>query len=297
MNTAMKKIRVGLYGGIGRTPLRAEVISCDHCESCDLYKRGYCLRVTRPFADTNCKYGTRSCITGYTTRSYKYHEFESKWKADEAYGVNIDRPSSTVVAEIGDYVYLGISFVAVTEAKDKPDPYDTVVVGASGTKYIVWQPLIKSSGGFVLKQDIEDISERGLLYQLFRFIPTALFGGDKIKDYQEKVLPDFVIALKRGMPDLAKRFFKAWPKLDYSPNYIGKKAYINTLPQGIEIKDHLNNIYKLEGDELICDNYHNAFMPFDAESGKIRIKLTGKETYEIKSNDEIGPDTKIVGVD
>ena len=297
MNTNMKKIRVGLYGGGRTTPLRAEVISCDHCESCDLYKRGYCLRVTAPFVDTNCKYGNTSRINGYTTRSYKYYTFEEKWKADEAYSSNISRPSSMVVAEVGDYIYLGIRFVAIVEDKDASSLYDTVVVGQSGTEYKFWQPMFKSGGGFVLKQDLEDLSERGLLYQLFRFVPTTLFGGNEIKDYKEKVLPDFVMALKRGMPDLAKRFFEAWPKLDYSPNYVGKRVYINTLPQGIEIKDHHNNIFKLEGDELICNDYRNAFMPFDTESGRIRVKLTGEEIYEIRNNDEVGPNTKFVGVD
>ena len=297
MNATMKKIRVGLYGGVGKTPLRAEVISCDHCESCGLYKRGYCLRVTAPFTNASCKYGKTSKDVGYTTRSYKYHEFESKWKADEAYNANIRRPSSAVVAEIGDYVYLGISFVSVAEVNDDSPLYDHVVVGASGARYNLWQPLFGSEGGFVLKQDAEDISKQGMLYQLFKFTPRTLFESAEIESYRKEALPDFAMALKRGMPDLAKRFFDAWPEFDYSPNYVGKKAYISTLPQGIEIKDRSNNLFRLEGDELVCDDYRSAFLPFGARSGSVRIKLTGKETYEIKSNGEVGPGTKIAGVD
>lgn len=293
----MKKIKVGLYGGIGKVPLRAEVITCDHCESCDLYKKGYCLRVTAPFADTNCKYGVTSRVTGYTTRSYKYHEFESKWKADEAYGAKLDRPSSTVVAEIGDYVYLGISFVAVTEVKDSSPLYDHIIVGPGGTRYNLWQPLFGSRGGFVQKQDLEDLSNQGILYQLFKFVPRTFFENAKIESYKKETLPDFAMALKRGMPDLAKRFFEAWPEFDYSPNYIGKKAYISTLPKGLKIKDHNNNEFVIGDGEITCESYHSAFLPFNAKESSIKIKLNGSETYEIKSNDEVGPDTKIVGVD
>lgn len=292
-----KKIKVGLYGGIGRVPLRAEVITCDHCESCDLYKKGYCLRVTAPFASTNCKYGHLAKAQGYTERSYKYHAFEARWKADEAYGAKLKRPSGAIIANVGDYVYISVPFVCVDEITKDHRDYYAAIECASGKAYLVHQPFFSNNGGFILKEDIEDLSKNGLLYRIFNYVPRTLFENAKIENYQSRALPDFVMAFKRNLPELAERFFKAWPDFDYSPNYVGKKVYVNTLPKGIKIKDLNGNEYIIGDGVLTCEKYQSAFLPFDAKECEMTIKLDGSEIYEIKDNSEVGPDTKIVGID
>ena len=299
----MKKLRTALYGGVGTTRQRAETILCDHCDECSLYKKGCCLRVTSPFAFTNCIYGETKNEYGYVRKSLRYLAFENKIRADDAYANKLSRPASPTVAEIGDYIFVNSQFFDITEVNLQDghthvlNADDRYVSCESGRTYKISQACFSQGVGFVYKEDFEDLRKNGILYKILTSCPYSLFEHEKIEGYQREVVPDLVLALKKAMPKFAKRFFERWPTLDKTPNFVGKKAYVATMPQGSVIKDSAGNRFVLQSDELVCDRYKNPFLPFKAMESELRIKLTGDEVYEIKDNSEVDADTKIVGID
>lgn len=291
------KINVNLYGsGERKYPVRAEIICCDKCSECSLYAKKQCLRVTSSFAFTDCKYGKVSRVQGFTKYAGKYSKFISEWKNDRFYD-NLKRPIAPIIATMGDYVYLNTGYYEIEETKKEYEYCSDgfYVVVPSGRKYRVEVPFFGSPVGFVHKEDFIDLSDKGILHQLLTSKPKTVFEREEITAYQEKVVPDLVFHLKRCLPIFAKEFFDKYPELDKEPNYVGKKAYINTLQQNTIIEEY-GCKYKLVGNKLICEDYHQSFPPFRAKKMKLEIELDGTEICKITDNNQVGSETKIVGI-
>lgn len=56
-------------------------------------------------------------------------------------------------------------------------------------------------------------------------------------------------------------------------------------------KDINGNIFRFEGNELVCDCYKSAFAPFRAKQVKLRIELTDEMQVEITDNAQITENT------
>ena len=293
----LEKINVSLYGSGDRgCPLRAEIISCDHCDSCSFYKNNTCLKVTSAFASTKCIYGQLSKVKGYTKYASKYSDFKWKYKEDAMYD-KLERPAShNVLGVIGDYVYINLHTVEIRERRPDDRGWDFRFFKLpSGLEVALHVPFGGCDPSFILKTDLEDLSKDGLLYRLFVETPLTIFDRTPIRSYQAETLPYLAECLRKHLPELATKFFKLYPDFDYKINYVGRKAYINTLPIGTVIKDcHSNKFTLVDLDTLVCEEYSSAFIPFDIRKGYLKLKLTGKETIEIESNDQVGENTKFI---
>jgi len=293
----MEKINVSLYGSGDRgCPLRAEIISCDHCGSCSFYKNHTCLKVTSAFASTKCIYGQLNKVKGYTKYASKYSDFKWKYKEDPMYH-KLERPAShNVLGVMGDYVYINLHTIEIRERRPDDRNWDYRFFKLpSGLEVALDVPFCGCDPSFILKTDLEDLSKDGLLYRLFVETPVTIFDRKPIISYQSETLPYLAECLRKNLPELATKFFELYPNFDYKINYIGRKAYINTLPVGTVIKDnHGNKFTLIDQDTLACEEYSGIFMPFDTKKGYLKFKLTGKEIVKIDSNNQVGENTKFV---
>lgn len=276
------KIAVNLYGGKSifggkESPLRAEIIYCDNCKNCSLYKDGLCLRVTSSFNRTTCKFGKVEKITGYTSKAKKYYEFKNCYTQDITYN-KLDYPNYRLIGDLGDCVFLNLKIVEIKKS-DLPSEYNLRV------------PFGLCDNSFIPKEDFEDLTMDGLLYKIFTFKPRTLFDHAPIQNYNKDILPDLVMQFKNVFPELAQRFFDLYSDFNYNPNYIGKQAYIKTLMRGTKLTDCHGHVFVLEGDKLKCTNYH-VFLPFGAKNAEMVIPLVGDEICEVKDNVWVGPETK-----
>ena len=295
------KIHCMLYSSMKKNAVEhAEVIYCDNCDKCSLYKQGKCLRVKKFLSYNKCEYGRTETINGYSPRAAKYYEFRNKYKQDESFG-RLKETYGPVIAAIGDYYFVDNSYTTIQDYTAEQYEKNRFQLSAgrwfkkknSEGYYYLTPSVFNISGGFVRKEDLEDLSKDSILYYLFQFSPTTLFEGTKIKSYQEKTLPDLCMNFKQMVPDLAAKFFAVYPDFDYKPNYIGKKAFIRSVKDGVVIR-HRNGDFVKQGDKLICEHYHDVFAPFDAKEVYMEITLKGNEVFEITSEDQVNPDIELV---
>lgn len=289
-----------LYSALKKSAVeRAEVIYCDNCDRCSLYKQGKCLRIRKFLSYNECEYGRTESIQGYSPRAAKYYDFHNKYEQDEFFG-KLKETSGPMIAEIGDYYFVDNNYTTIKDYTT--EQYENNRLQFYGGRwfkkkgieeyYYLSQSMFNPSGGFIRKEDLEDLSEDGILYYLFHHTPTTIFDGNKIKSYQEKTLPDLCMNFRKLAPELATKFFAMYPNFDYKPNYIGKKAFIRSVKDGVVIKHRHGNFVK-QGNKLICDQYKDPFAPFDAKTVYMEITLTGKEVFEITSDDQVNSDIEL----
>lgn len=242
---------------------RCEVLSCEACDKCDLYKSGKCV-FHNAFVRTNCIHSRFTYEEGYTNRARSYYSwFEKKRKA---YGdalvdaVKLGYNKLCVVG--GDYVFLPYAF------------FDNYV---NPLKWI-------EKGHFV---PLESFTAEAI-YEICQFVPRALFNREVIKDYQEKEVPKFLQDLSEVMPDLYKEFLAKYPDYketaeDHVSNYVGRKAKIATMKEGSIICDCHNNKWKIENGKLVCEDW-KTWLPFGKTPTKTEITITDDMVYEITDN-------------
>jgi len=280
----MKKINVGLYGGKGifggkETPLTAKIIYCDKCESCGLYKENKCLNVTAPFS-ASCKYGKVESIKGYTSRATKYHEFRERYKTDEYYS-KLVYPNDFSFVEIGDYYVINIAHTQI-RWDDGNGPY------SYRAGWDIDVPFMGTSVSFIPKDDFT----LDLLNRIVNFTPRSLNGGN-LRD--TKSVNNFLVEVSKNLPDLYNEFIKDNPEYsNIKTDYVGRKAYINTITNNSELIDSHKNKFILKDGYLYCDNYKSSFLPFNSKVGELKIKVTDDMTYTITDNSQVNSSTKFI---
>lgn len=270
----MEKINVNLYGGKsifgGReTPLEAEITYCDKYKECSFYKQGKCFSAGR--WKVNCKFGNKRREIGYTSRAKKYYGFKNKWSSDESYN-KLEEPEN-IVGQIGDIFVLNTGYLY---EKEEGGYYIDTHFGQS--------PLV-----YIPKEEFTN--------DLIKFIcdakPKTILDKKEIKEYQEKIVPRFLYEIKTEFKEIYDSFIKEYPEYKKKQiNFVGRKAYINTLKNGSELLDCHKNKWIIENDEIVCYNW-STWLPFGKNKGtETRIKITDEMTYQITDNEQVTEKTK-----
>ena len=263
----MNKINVNLYGGKSlfskdkENPLEAEIVSCDMCDKCSLYKQGYCIKITS-HSTGYCKFGTKERIKGYTSISNKYYDFKNKYKNDEKYK-SLKAPNEINVFTVDNWYYIDLIYVTMEENK---------VIQKSVNTF--------SNDGFWIEKDKLTID---LLHKLLSFKPEAMFGGT-ITYYKEEIVPEFLLQLMKVDNALYNKLINKYKEYDIISNYVGK--------EGTEITDkYCKFIY--DGKYLTCKDYTEMyFIPFNEDTIELRIKVPDDMICKIIDNSQVDKNTE-----
>lgn len=281
--STMDKICVDLYGGRGlfggrERPLEADVIHCDNCDNCSIYKDGHCLRRRAFMEYTGCKYGSVSTVGGYTSRAKKYREFKETYENDPTYR-KLTYPSGTSFASIGDYYFISLTYASINIGKE------------TGKYYVETEAWVAKRAFFILKEDLT----AELLHKLLSAKPRALMGG-VIDDYQKKCVPNFVCELRRLSTELFAELCKIDNKyLDYVPDYRGRWARIDTLVIGSKLEDCHGNKYTLSKDDdgkIFMEGYMTHAVPFFGKNAFVKVYPTDGQTIQVKDSSWCDENTK-----
>lgn len=267
----MEKININLYGGKSifggkETPLEAEITYCDNCKECSFYKNNKCFNAGR--WKPSCKFGKKQIEKGYTSRAIKYHDFKKKYKSDEKYNV-LEEPND-IVGKVGNIFVLNLRYLQELEEG----------------KYIV-----ETRFSDKLTYIPENLFTNDLIKIICEGKPRTIFDNVIIKDYQEKIVPRFLHELKTEFSDIYNRFINEYPEYEkIEPNFIGRRAYIYSLRDGVELKDKA--LFVKEGEYLkSIEGWHSAFLPFNADEADMAIKINKKMTVEIINNEMVDENT------
>lgn len=269
----MDKINVNLYGGKsifgGReTPLEAEVTYCEKYQECSFYKQGKCFSAGRWKQD--CKYGRKYRERGYTSRARKYYEFKNKWNSDDSYN-KLEEPDN-IIGKIGDMFVLNTGYLYENE----------------GGGYYIDTHFGKSPLIYISKKEFTN----DLIKLICDGKPKTIFESSEIKMYQEKIVPRFLYELKTEFKEIYENFIREYPEYENKKiNFVGRRAYINTLKNGAELSDCHKNIWKIENDEIVCYEW-STWLPFGKTPTETRIKITDDMTCEITDNNQVKEDTR-----
>ena len=267
----MKKINVSIYGGKsifgGREqPYNVDVAYCDKCDKCDFYKNGSCFNAGRYKSD--CKFGEKSNIKGWTSKAEKGREFYSKWKNDECCA-KLKEPNQTI-GIVDDIVILSINCMKLNENNE---PVEDVSFGKDCLSYI----------------SLKDFTPK-LIKKICDLKPRTLFNDGYIKAYYEEYVPRFLDDLKRNYKDIWNNFISTYPEYDKEINYIGRKAYISSLRNGLKIRGNTSE-WEIKDGYIICERWRNLY-PFNARYGKVKIEITDELVCEITNNEQVDENTK-----
>lgn len=279
----MSKINVMLYGGFnGNDKNRAEIITCDRCEECSLYKRGLCINVTVPFG-SRCKIGKVSCITGYTKRARARYDFDEKYRNDEKYGA-LQHPLDWYVETAGETVMFNLIYAKVEKRTWKYN------------EWVETKDYKVNECGF-RTGEVSMVERKELTPELIDKIASfqaRTIMGDTIRKYQEKIVPNVLCGIKEKFPEIYSMFIEKHPEYkDITPNYVGRKAKLISAKDGLEIKTS-SGVFKKAGNKMICENYKSVFLPFDAKHSSVEIEIDESMNFVVESNSQVDENTIFV---
>lgn len=268
-------ICVHLYGdGSRQVRLRAEYVRCDRAHECSAYKNGECFCVTTLFG-VRCGIGHVSCVDGGTKQSKAYYRVSAEAKAHESYA-KLKYPHYTMVTKIGNDVFLSLSYIWLEKKDDRNIMCEN--------PHLLTNKLLVSQD-MLTPENIKRICE---------FKPCAIMGG-VIKKYQDETVPMFLHQLRKLLPEKYEAFCKSYPDFDIRcPNWVGRRAKLATCNRNMEYKDTNKNVFRFDGDYLVCDCYKSAFAPFDAKKAELRIRISDEMVTTITDNEQVTPETVFV---
>lgn len=287
----MEKIAVNLYGGKGifggkEKPLEADIIYCDRANECSCYRDGKCLEVRAPFFG-GCKFGKTEKVKGYTSRAAKYYDFKKRYTSDPLYG-KISFPS-TLAAAMGDHLFIKTGLVNVRKRREDDEKWKKDVNG-----YMIEDPGFGHCYVFLSTED----ATNDLLKAIFSYTPHSIMGDNLGKRWKEELVPKILQDLKACAPDVYHRFTSEYPEYIFEPDYIGKRAYINSLKPGTKFTQ--NNITWLYDGEYVTSDKPVALSftsPWWSQGGTssiLKIKVTDQMTITVESNDIIDEGVRFV---
>lgn len=282
-----EKINVTLYGGKSifggkETPIEADEIYCDRANECTFYKENKCLRCRAILAPT-CQFGYNQCVKGYTSRAKKYYDFKAKYERDEMFR-KLKYPTK-LIAIMGDTLYMNLKYTLVRKRHDTDEKWRKDVEG-----YIISEVGFCTGEVFIPLNEITNT----LVYAIFSYKPRAMMGGI-IEDYQKKVVPDILQDMRKIAPELYNKFISEYPQYDFTPNYIGKRAYISSLKPNTKFS-YRNKTWVYDGEYISSTNFDlglsSPWWNQTNERADVRIKVNNKMTFEVNDNSIVDENTK-----
>jgi hypothetical protein len=251
-----------------------QVILCGRSEDCGLLARGEC-SWRASFDWHACPYGMHRKFEGYTPRARAYSRWIKEQK-EKYTGVPFLNSHSDVLAFVGDYVFL---------------PYAHMDMSDAG--------FLKKNEGWLGKGNAflpkEKFTVNNILY-LIHFRPRAAWGGQEIKDYQEKSVPKFVKHLQEKCPDLFKEIIEKDPTVQKILNTYtnkGRKAILQTITPNIgKFIDCHKAEWIWDGEYFTTLKYNGLTMIVKAE--EVRIKPLPKQEIVITDDNQVNDKTEFL---
>lgn len=265
-----KVINVSIYGGKdyllgGReTQRRALIGSCEHADTCVALKQGRCSVADHLWQ--KCDYLEVSWVNGYTSRAKKFNEFMEKWRSHEKYN-NIEKRLKRFEYVANDMVRIELPHIDVEKAAKGEKGY-------SATK--------SNNIGYIKRSDF---TVETLINIMESYSYPALGGGKLFsKDKKEEML----IAIK----EIDKKLYDEYiEKTGKTINYVGKKAYVNTLKPNIDLGEGWywdgKYICKKESDRVEC----KVLLSF-VKGSEICFIPEAEALIKIKDNNWVTDDTQ-----
>jgi hypothetical protein len=246
---------------------RCEATVCQYQGECKMYKEGKCISKPQLFGRLHCPHAKVIREVGYTKRAKNFGKLPQEWR--EMYSTNI-KTEYEKIADCGDYIYLPVEFLIV-RGRDQ-----------------VIEELEKDY--FIPKThwNVETI------HKIVKRNPRALLSGF-IYSYQEKEVPKFIKQLKEFDRALYNEYINTYPEdkemfEKISGNYVGRKAYLNSLNDGaIYIDCHKNKWVKEDG-YLVCYEY-DTWLAIGEQKRICKQQIMGDEIIPVYSNDDVNENT------
>lgn len=242
---------------------------CRYDGKCPMYEQGKCVCQNLIFGDIKCPHADLIRASGLTKRANGFGKAASRWKEQYKTEITI---VNTMLCECGDYIYL---------------PYPHLDVYGS-------KPIEDITGKRFLHKTLFTVEN---IRRIIKWGPCSLMGGI-ITDFQDKEVPKFIRHLKEVFPTLYAEYINVYPddKEKFEAicvDYIGRKAYLNTLNDGaVYIDCHRNKWVKNEG-FLVCDNY-STWLAVGKKPRKCMQQIMGDEIVTVCKNDDVSDNTIFV---
>lgn len=232
-NKEYKAIATGLYGGSNmfsktKTPYELEVVSCCNSENCPLFKQKKCIMAERMSRmnwwaqDAKCPYSQINTRKGKSSRSKDYYVLKHEYYDDQFYkdikDLGITPAQSMMYFEIGDYSYIRLTELGCKITMSTTEPNKRRIITNHWSDILLKDETYLLSGdGFIRKSNFT----AEFFKQLFE---KAEWNG------RSKAVEALKADIYKARPDLAEKLGIE------APNYVGRKARLNTLTPPFEFE-------------------------------------------------------------
>jgi len=269
-------IHAYVFSGDKKDKSRADCVFCNNYKNCQLYERKQCVLLGGLFLSDYCPYGRLSIEKGFTSRARSYHKW-LKSKNEQYKDVkNKLTYRSRVLAIVGDYIFLPYSHMNM----NKEIPF----LSHSG---------FMEFGSYFMKMEHFTIDN---IIKICEFKCRASFTGEEIKDYQSKVLPQFLTHLSEKIPDLYKKLCESYPvakSIVSSHTHVGRKARLFTITPNVgEIKE-LNTFWKWDGEYLTAADVLVLSCPA-RKCLEVRVKPSEDSVVSISCEEQVNDNTEFI---
>lgn len=179
---------------------RVFVYKCNNCDNCDAYKRKRCVMLNKSeYKCPHCEIEKNESFDESLIRKYRerYGDIEDALKPLD------------FVCRIADCVYIGVPYYLY-----------------NNTIYY---------DNFVDEKIIKETSfTPEFIVELIKYVPCELLDGE-IASHRDKLIAKFCDQLKRVMPDMYRRVYEIYPKIESiaaKADYTGKTAKLMSLLPG-----------------------------------------------------------------
>jgi len=268
MSERLEEINVTMFGGkgiFGGRETRKEVVvsSCAFADDCEALKAGRCAS-SNPRLESCVNMKTKT-VQGYTSRAMKYGEFVRKWKGHDKYGV-VKNGLKRFEHVGNNLIRINLPHINIEKALNGQSGYSSM---NSGKEHYI-------------NKDEFGVEE---LKKIMESYSINLMGG-RLDNKKEK--EEMLLAIKEVDRKLYDKYIKETGTII---DYVGKKAYLNTLKPNVQLTDgwFWDGEYMSKHEENRVDCFVVRGFAYGTE---IKFKPKGDSVVEVKSNDWVDNNTE-----